>query len=159
MKLGINVYNDELQIKFEFRRYWSTFDRVTALGLCEYHSILSLAYILFALIIMVMELNSYLIHLGRRMELNGAVLRIGLEKPRPRVTIAGEGLQNVSLNMLGAQGIWAGRDFYSATRAVARGLGFSGLFRRTAPFSRLFGHTRGCGGSILTRILTGLIQN
>jgi hypothetical protein len=34
-------------------------------------------------------------------------------------------------------------------------LGFSGLIRRTAPFSRLLRHTRGCGGSILTRILMG----
>jgi hypothetical protein len=32
---------------------------------------------------------------------------------------------------------------------------FFGLIRRTAPFSRLLRHTRGCGGSILTRILTG----
>jgi hypothetical protein len=35
----------------------------------------------------------------------------------------------------------------------------SGLIRRTAPFSRLLRHTRGCGGSILTRILTGYLQN
>jgi hypothetical protein len=33
MKLGIIVYNNELQIKFEFRCYWSIFDRVMALGL------------------------------------------------------------------------------------------------------------------------------
>jgi hypothetical protein len=32
---------------------------------------------------------------------------------------------------------------------------FFGLIRRTAQFSRLLRHTRGCGGSILTRILTG----
>jgi hypothetical protein len=58
--------------------------------------------------------------------------------------------------MLGAQGLWAGRDLYRATPAVTRGLDFSGLIRRsTAPFSRLLRHTRGCGGSILTRILTG----
>ena len=31
----------------------------------------------------------------------------------------------------------------------------SDLIRRTAPFSRLLRHTRGCGGSILPRILTG----
>jgi hypothetical protein len=61
--------------------------------------------------------------------------------------------------MLGAQGLWAGRDLYRATPAVTRGLGFSGLIRRTAPFSRLLRHTRGCGGSILTRILTGLQGN
>jgi hypothetical protein len=57
--------------------------------------------------------------------------------------------------MLGAQGLWAGRDLYRATPAVTRGLGFSGLIRRNAPFSRLLRHPRGCGGSILTRILTG----
>jgi hypothetical protein len=52
--------------------------------------------------------------------------------------------------MLGAQGLWAGRDLYRATPAVIRDLGFSGLIRRTAPFSRLLRYTRGCGGSILT---------
>jgi hypothetical protein len=57
--------------------------------------------------------------------------------------------------VLGAQGLWAGRDLYRATPAVTRDLGFSGLIRRTAPFSHLLRHTRGCGGSILTRILTG----
>jgi hypothetical protein len=57
--------------------------------------------------------------------------------------------------MLGAQGLWAGRDLYRTTPALTRYLGFSGLIRRTAPFSRLLRHTRGCGGSILTRILTG----
>jgi hypothetical protein len=60
--------------------------------------------------------------------------------------------------MLGAQGVWAGRDLYRATPAVTRGVGFSGLIWRTAPFSRLLRHTRGCGGSILTRILTGQDQ-
>jgi hypothetical protein len=49
-----------------------------------------------------------------------------------------------------AQGLWAGRDLYCATPAVTRDLGFSGLIRRTAPFSRLLRHTRGCGGPILT---------
>jgi hypothetical protein len=33
MKLGIIVYNDELQIKFQFHYYWLIFDRVMALGL------------------------------------------------------------------------------------------------------------------------------
>ena len=51
-------------------------------------------------------------------------------------------------SMLGAQGLWAGRDLYRATPAVTRGLGFSGLIRRTAQFSRLLRHTRGCGGSM-----------
>jgi hypothetical protein len=64
------------------------------------------------------------------------------------VTIAGEGL-------LYAQGLWAGRDLYHATPVVTRGLGFSGLIRRTTSFSRLLRHTRGCGGFILTWILTG----
>jgi hypothetical protein len=59
--------------------------------------------------------------------------------------------------MLGAQGLWAGRDLYRATPAVTRDLGFSGLIRRTASFSRLLRHTRGRGESILTQILTSLI--
>jgi hypothetical protein len=58
--------------------------------------------------------------------------------------------------MLGARGLWAGRDLYRATPAVTRDLGISSLIWRTAPFSRLLRHTRGCGGTILTRILTGL---
>jgi hypothetical protein len=44
--------------------------------------------------------------------------------------------------MLGTQGLWAGRDLYRAT-PVTRDLGFSGLIRRTAPFSCLLRHT-GC---------------
>jgi hypothetical protein len=59
--------------------------------------------------------------------------------------------------MLGAQGLWAGRDLYRATPATTRDLGFSSLIRRTAPFSRLLRHTRGCGGSILTWIHTGYL--
>jgi hypothetical protein len=58
--------------------------------------------------------------------------------------------------MIGAQGLWAGRNLYRATPVVTWDLGFSGLIRRTAPISRLLGHTRGCGWSILIRILTGL---
>jgi hypothetical protein len=57
--------------------------------------------------------------------------------------------------MLGAQDLWAGRDIYRATPPVTEDLGFSGLIRRTAPFSRLLRHARGCWGPILTRILTG----
>jgi hypothetical protein len=57
--------------------------------------------------------------------------------------------------MLGAHGLWVGRGHYHATPAVTRDLGFYGLIRRTAPFSRLLWHTRRCGGSILTRIFTG----
>jgi hypothetical protein len=59
-------------------------------------------------------------------------------------------------HVLSAQGLWAGRVLYRATPAVTRGLGFSGLIWRTASFSRLLRHTRGCGGSFLTRILQGL---
>jgi hypothetical protein len=57
--------------------------------------------------------------------------------------------------MLTAQGLWAGRDIYRATSALTQGLGFSGLIRRTAPFSCLLQHTRGCGGYIIIRILMG----
>jgi hypothetical protein len=61
-------------------------------------------------------------------------------------------------SMLGAQGFWAGRDLYHATPAVTRDHGFSGLIRRTAPFSHLLRHTRGYGGSIVTRIPTSLLS-
>jgi hypothetical protein len=54
--------------------------------------------------------------------------------------------------MLSAQGLWAGRDLYRAIPTVTRDLGFSGLIRRTAPFSRLLRHTKGCGGSIRNKI-------
>jgi hypothetical protein len=57
--------------------------------------------------------------------------------------------------MLCAQGLCTGRYLYRATPAVTRDLGFSCLIRKTAPFSRLLRHMRGCGGSILTWILTG----
>jgi hypothetical protein len=57
--------------------------------------------------------------------------------------------------MLDTHGLWAGRDLYRATSAATWDLGFSGLIRKTAPFSCLLRHTRGCGGSILTRIFTG----
>jgi hypothetical protein len=62
--------------------------------------------------------------------------------------------------MLSAQGLWAGRDLYCAIHVpdVTRFLGFSGLIRRTAPFSRLLRHTRGYGGSILAQILTGSLK-
>jgi hypothetical protein len=39
--------------------------------------------------------------------------------------------------MLGAQGLWAGRDPYHATPAAIRDLGFSGLIRGTAPINCL----------------------
>ena len=58
--------------------------------------------------------------------------------------------------MLVAQGLWAGRDLYRTTPAVTPDLSFAGLIRRTAPISRLLRHTRGCGGSILARILSGV---
>jgi hypothetical protein len=49
------------------------------------------------------------------------------------------------------------RNLYRATPTVTLGLGFSGFIQRTAPFDHLLRHTRGCGGPILTRILTGLM--
>jgi hypothetical protein len=61
--------------------------------------------------------------------------------------------------MLGAQGLWVGRDLYRATPAVTWDVGFYDLIWRTAPFSRLLQHTRGCGGSILTWILMALFQH
>jgi hypothetical protein len=69
------------------------------------------------------------------------------------VTIAGEGLQN--LDLCSELRAFEQEDFYRATPAVTRGLGFSGLIRRTAPFSRLLWYTRLCGESNLIRILTG----
>ena len=35
--------------------------------------------------------------------------------------------------VLGTQGLWAWRDLFGVTPAVTRGLGFSGLIRRTVP--------------------------
>jgi hypothetical protein len=70
------------------------------------------------------------------------------------VTITGEGLQKFRPTFV-VQDLCAGRDLYRATPAVTRDLGFSGLIRRTAPFSRLLRHTWGCWGSILTWILMG----
>jgi hypothetical protein len=61
-------------------------------------------------------------------------------------------------SMLSAQGFWAGRDLYRAKPTVTRDLRFSGLIRRTVPFNHLLRHARGCGGSILTRILTGITR-
>jgi hypothetical protein len=52
---------------------------------------------------------------------------------------------------------WRG-IFYRATPAVTRGLGFSGLIRRIASFSRLLRLTRGCEGFIRTQILTGSVE-
>jgi hypothetical protein len=57
--------------------------------------------------------------------------------------------------MLGAQGLWAGSDLYRAIPALTQILSFYGFIRRTTPFSRLLWHTKGCGESILTWILTG----
>jgi hypothetical protein len=65
------------------------------------------------------------------------------------ITITGEGQQN--LGLCSALGAFEQGDH--ATPAVTRGLGLSGLIRRTAPFNRLLRHTREYGGSILTRIL------
>jgi hypothetical protein len=53
--------------------------------------------------------------------------------------------------MLGAQGLWAGRDLYRATPAVTQGLGFSGLIWTVTSYVWL---ARGWGGPVLTQILT-----
>jgi hypothetical protein len=61
-----------------------------------------------------------------------------------------------SLYALWIKHFWEGRNLYRATHAVALGLSFSGLIRRTAPFSRLL-HVqlvRRCIQPILTRIPT-----
>jgi hypothetical protein len=91
-------------------------------------------------------------------------------KPRPRVSISlfYVPLKNFSLVWLidyirlrlrpaqeSLTCMETSRDLYRATPAVTQDLGFYGLIRRTAPFSRLLRHARGCGGSILTWILTG----
>jgi hypothetical protein len=64
------------------------------------------------------------------------------------VTIASEGLQNLSL--CSALRAFEQGDLYRATPAVTQYLGFSGLIRRTVPFSHLLRHTWGCGGCILS---------
>ena len=46
--------------------------------------------------------------------------------------------------------------YINRAEVATRDLSFSGLIRRTAPFSCLLRHTRECGGSILTRIHTGV---
>ena len=70
------------------------------------------------------------------------------------VTITGEGLQNLGLCWT-LRAFEQGWIFFRATPAVTRDLGFSGLIRMTASFSRLLRHARGCWGPILTRIPTG----
>jgi hypothetical protein len=72
-------------------------------------------------------------------------------KWRPSPIIAGEGLHWKIWPMLGAQGLWEGRDLYLATPAVTRGLGFSGLIRRTAPIPSPL-TTWGCRGSIFEEV-------
>jgi hypothetical protein len=61
--------------------------------------------------------------------------------------------------MLSTHILWARRDLYHATPPVTQGLSFSSLIRRTAPFSHLLRHTRGCGRSILIHIHTGAFWN
>jgi hypothetical protein len=69
------------------------------------------------------------------------------------VTITDEGLQN--LGLCPALRAFEQGEILIATPAVSHGLSFFCLKRRTAPFRSFVRHTRGCGGSILTRILTG----
>jgi hypothetical protein len=72
------------------------------------------------------------------------------------VTITGEGLHNLGL-CSPVMALEQGRIFFGATPAVTQDFGFSGLIRRTAPFSRLLRLTKGYGGSFLTWIITGII--
>jgi hypothetical protein len=60
-------------------------------------------------------------------------------------------------SMLSAQGLKMSREGSLLCHTCCdTGLGFCGLIQRTTPFSRLIvRHTRGCGESILTRILMG----
>ena len=58
------------------------------------------------------------------------------------VAIAGEGLQNFR-PIFGAQGHRAGRDLYRARPSLTQGFSFSGLIRKTAPFSHLSDTQRG----------------
>jgi hypothetical protein len=57
--------------------------------------------------------------------------------------------------MFGAQGLWAGREFYRAISAATQGLGFSGLMRRTARVSCLSTTHKGVCRIILTRMFAG----
>jgi hypothetical protein len=50
--------------------------------------------------------------------------------------------------MLGTLGLWTGRDHYHTTLSVTRGRSFSGLIRRTFPFSLLLRNSRGCWGPL-----------
>jgi hypothetical protein len=57
-----------------------------------------------------------------------------------------------SLYSLWIKHFWVGRNLYCTTHAVAWGLSFSGLIRRTAPVICILQLMRGCVGPILTRI-------
>jgi hypothetical protein len=54
MKLGMIVYNNELQIKFEFCHYSSIFDQVLALGLRIFMKI-SVFWTYFELILQILK--------------------------------------------------------------------------------------------------------
>jgi hypothetical protein len=70
------------------------------------------------------------------------------------ITIAGEGLQN--LGLCSALRAFEQGGIFIVPHLLWHGTSiFSSLIRRTTAFSHLLRHTRGCGGSILTRILTG----
>jgi hypothetical protein len=66
------------------------------------------------------------------------------------VTIAGEGLQNLGLCS-------AHKTFEQGGIFIVQHLLCEGASVFLVSFSRLFRHARGCGGSILTWILTGVI--
>jgi hypothetical protein len=73
------------------------------------------------------------------------------------ITIEGERLQNLGLcSVLRA---FEQEGIFIVSLLLWHGTSiFSVLIRRTAPFSRLLWHTRGCVGSILTQILKGFVS-
>jgi hypothetical protein len=71
-----------------------------------------------------------------------------------RRQINGEDLHNLGL----CSGSFSRKWSLSCHTCCDMGTRFSSLIKMTVPLSRLLRHTRGCWGSILTWILTGLIQ-
>jgi hypothetical protein len=73
------------------------------------------------------------------------------------VTIAGEGLQN--LGLCSELKAFEQGGIFIVPHLLWHGSCFSGLIQRTTPINRILRHRRGCGGSILTRILTGMLSS
>jgi hypothetical protein len=58
--------------------------------------------------------------------------------------------------MLGAQGLWAGRDYLSSHTCCNTGPQFVRFHPKDRPIQSLQRHAWGCRGPVLTRILTGI---